>query len=298
MNAANIKKLLREPLSHFLIIGAALFLLFHSTNDPASDQSNRIVVSPGQVEQLASVFSRTWMRAPTNDEIAGLIKEHVRNEVFYREALAMGLDQDDPLIRRRMRQKMEFILEDLSAASEPDEQVLNQFLKENADRFRLEPKVAFQQVYLNPDKQGNLETRAAQVLEDLRAGARPETLGDTTLMARKYDLSPLGLIARSFGESFAEDLGKLSPGEWTGPIYSALGGHLVRVDERKTSRLPELAEIRTRVEGEYLAQRRRELKDIAYQQLRKNYEVVIEPSATTGTGSGAAIAAEPPEKVE
>ena len=293
-----MKTLWREPLIHFLVIGACLFLLFELTRAPGENAPKRIVVDAGQVAQLTAQFKRTWMRPPTDAELAGLIDNHVRDEVHYREALAMGLDQNDPLIRRRMRQKLEFLLEDLSAASEPQEQALNQFLNENADRFRLEPKVAFKQVYLNPDKNGKLQKRAEQILADLRAGARPETLGDTTLMARQYDLSPLGAIGRSFGNAFAEDLAKLPPGEWTGPIYSALGGHIVRVDERKARRLPELAEIRARVEGEYLAQRRRELKDSAYQQLRKNYEVVIEPSATTGTGSDAAIAAEPPEKVE
>jgi hypothetical protein len=252
------------------------------------------VVDAGQVAQLTSQFKRTWMRPPTDAELAGLIDNHVRDEVYYREALAMGLDQNDLLIRRRMRQKMEFILEDLSAASEPDEQALIQFLNENADRFRLEPQMSFHQVYLNPDKNVNLEKRAARILEDLRAGVQPEMLGDTTLMARKFELSTLSFIARSFGDSFAEDLVKLPPEEWTGPIYSALGGHIVRVDVHKESRLPELEEIRAQVEGEYLDQRRRELKDIAYQQLRQNYQVIIEPSATMGT----AIAAEPPEEVE
>ncbi|MGD8702370.1 MAG: hypothetical protein PVH26_08020, partial [Desulfosarcina sp.] len=157
----------KEPLAHFLVIGAGLFLLFGVTRGPTPDSPRRIVVDAGQVAQLTAQFQRTWMRPPTDAELAGLIDNHVRNEVFYREALAMGLDQDDPLIRRRMRQKMEFILEDLSAASEPDEQALRLFLNENADRFRLEPQVAFHQVYLNPDKHGRLEARAAQVLEDL-----------------------------------------------------------------------------------------------------------------------------------
>jgi hypothetical protein len=276
------------------LIGAGLFLLFGVTRGPTPDEPSRIVVDAGQVAQLTSQFKRTWMRPPTDAELAGLIDNHVRDEVYYREALAMGLDQNDLLIRRRMRQKMEFILEDLSAASEPDEQALIQFLNENADRFRLEPQMSFHQVYLNPDKNVNLEKRAARILEDLRAGVQPEMLGDTTLMARKFELSTLSFIARSFGDSFAEDLVKLPPEEWTGPIYSALGGHIVRVDLHKESRLPELEEIRAQVEGEYLDQRRRELKDIAYQQLRQNYQVIIEPSATMGT----AIAAEPPEEVE
>ena len=113
----SIKHLWREPLVHFLLIGAALFVLFDMTQEQGGEAPNRIVVSSGQVEQLAAQFKRTWMRPPTQDELAALVENHVREEVFYREALAMGLDQNDPLIRRRMRQKLEFILEDLSAGS-------------------------------------------------------------------------------------------------------------------------------------------------------------------------------------
>ena len=297
MNAFIIKKLVREPLIHFLVIGAGLFLLFGLIRDPAPDAPNRIVVDAGQVAQLRAQFNRTWMRPPTDAELVGLIENHVRDEVYYREALAMGLDQNDPLIRRRMRQKLEFILEDLSAGSKPSEQELNQFLGKYPDRFRLEPQISFHQVYLNPDKYSNLETHAARILKDLRTGAKPETLGDPTLMRRTFDMAPLSVIARSFGDSFAQDIVKLSPDKWTGPLYSGLGGHLVLVTEHRKTRMPELMEVRAQVEREYLAQRRRELKDLAYQKLREGYEVVIEPAATPGNLSGKALAAESSEGV-
>ena len=170
-------------------------------------------------------------------------------------------------------------------------------LKQHADRFRLEPQISFNQVYLNPDKHGNLEKRAAKILTDLRAGAKPETLGDPTLMARTFGLSPLSVIARSFGDSFAQDIVKLSPGEWTGPLYSGLGGHLVLVVEKREGRMPKLTEVRAEVELIYLAQRRRELKNITYHKLREGYEVVIEPGVTPGNISGKAVAAELPEEV-
>jgi len=297
MKAFTLKKLVQEPLIHFLAIGAGLFLVFGLIREPAPEAPNRIVVDTGQVAQLNAQFNRTWMRPPTDAELAGLIENHVRDEVYYREALAMGLDQNDSLIRRRMRQKLEFILEDLSADAEPGKQELNRFLGQHADRFRLEPQISFHQVYLNPDKHGNLETHAARILKDLRAGTKPELLGDPTLMRRTFDLAPLSVIARSFGDTFAQDIVKLSPGEWTGPLYSGLGGHLVMVTEHSKARMPELTEVRAQVKREYLAQRRRELKDLAYQKLREGYEVVIEPAATPGNLSGKALAAESSEGV-
>ncbi|MGD2011167.1 MAG: peptidylprolyl isomerase [Desulfobacterales bacterium] len=286
-----IKNIWREPLVHFLLIGAALFLLFSFTNNPAGDNPNRIVVSPGQVEQLSSNFSRTWLRPPTEDEMAGLVREHVRDEVYYREALAMGLDQNDTLIRRRMRQKMEFILEDLTSESEPNDQVLMTFLQQHPDKFRLEPWVSFRQVYLNPDNRPNLEADARIMMADLRSGAKPETLGDPTLKGYEFRSAPQSVIARSFGNAFAQEIIALEPEDWTGPLYSVVGGHLVLVTDRREGRLPELTEIRAEVEREYLARRRKELKDTAYHKILEGYEVVIEQPKYPDPGSGAAAAA-------
>jgi hypothetical protein len=288
-----LRKAMREPLVHFLLIGAGLFLMFSFMNGSAGEKPNRIVVSPGQVEQLAANFSRTWMRPPTEDEIAGLVREHVRDEVYYREALSMGLDQNDLLIRRRMRQKMEFILEDLTSENEPNDQVLMAFLQQHPDEFRQEPWVSFRQVYLNPDNRPNLEADAGIMLADLRAGAKPETLGDPTLVGYEFRPAPQSAIARSFGNAFAHEIVELEPGVWTGPLYSALGGHLVLVTDRRKERLPALAEIRAEVEREYLVQRRRELKDMAYRKILEGYEVVMEQSMVPNYGSGTAAAAIP-----
>lgn len=290
-----LRKAMREPLVHFLLIGAGLFLMFGFMKGSEGEKPNRIIVSPGQVEQLAANFSRTWMRPPTEDEIAGLVREHVRDEVYYREALSMGLDQNDRLIRRRMRQKMEFILEDLTSESEPNDRVLMAFLQQHPDKFRLEPWVSFRQIYLNPDNRPNLEADARIMLADLRAGVRPETLGDPTLKGYEFKPAPQSVIARSFGNAFAQEIIGLEPGDWTGPLYSVLGGHLVLVTDRNKGRLPGLAEIRAEVEREYLAQRRRELKDTAYRKLLKGYEVVIEHPKVPDYGSGAAAAATPAE---
>lgn len=284
----SIKRLWREPLAHFLLIGAALFLFYDLTNEQGSEAPNRIVVDSGQLEQLAANFERTWMRPPTEDELDALVENHVREEVFYREALAMGLDQNDPLVRRRMRMKLEFILEDLSAQDVTDE-ALTAFLQQHPDKFRTEAQISFKQVFLNPDKRKDLASDAKQLLASLNSGAAPESVGDPTLVPSDYSLATQSEIARSLGERFAEDAIKLKPGDWTGPVYSAYGAHLLKLSERVDEHLPALSDIRALVEREYLVQQRKEQKDLAYQQLREGYQVAIEPVKSAQGSAGEMI---------
>jgi len=280
---SSFKALSREPLVHFLLIGAVLF--FELRREEGSAAPNRILVDTGQVEQLAARFKRSRLRAPTDIELAALIEGHIREEVYYRQALAMGLDQNDAVMRQRMRQKLEFLLEDLAAEAVPDDEQLTAFMQRHADRFREEPRLSFTQVYLNPDKHQDLAADAMKVLARLNNGAPPETEGDRSLVAQEYLLAPQREITRVFGDSFAQQMVLLEPGGWTGPIYSAYGGHLVRVSTKQEERFPVLAEIRDQVERDYMVERRQELKDITYRKLREGYEIIIEESA------GAAAAA-------
>lgn len=285
----SIKNLWREPLVHFLLIGAALFVFYGATREVASEAPNRIVVSSGQIEKLTANFERTWMRSITQDELNTLIESYVREEVFYREALAMGLDQDDPLVRKRMRMKLEYILEDLSAQDVTDEK-LTDFLQKHPDKFRSEAQVSFQQVFLNPDKRKDLVKDAQKLLLSLNNGAEPKLLGDTTLVSVDNRLATQSEISRNFGERFAEELIKLMPGDWTGPVYSAYGGHLIKVNEHVDAQLSALDDIRAIVEREYRAEKRKQQKDLAYRQMREAYEVTIEPVKTLQTTDDGFIA--------
>ena len=271
-----IRRVWREPLVHFLLIGAALFVFYDQTREQGSEAPNRIVMSSGQVEQLAANFKRTWMRPATEAELAGLIESYVRDEVFYREALAMGLDQSDPVVRQRMRSKLEFILEDLSSAEVADE-VLLAYLQEHPDKFRTQPQVSFQQVYLSSDRRTDLLAEAETVLASLNEGAAPESLGDPTLVPYAFTLATQAEIERSLGESFGREVVELVPSDdWVGPVFSAYGGHLLKVSESVDARLPDLSEIRELVEREYVVERRNEIKDLAYAKLREGYDVTIE----------------------
>jgi hypothetical protein len=284
----SIKRLWREPLVHFLLIGAAIFMFYGLTRDVGSEAPNRIVVTSAQVEQLHAKFKRTWMRSATEDEINALVDNYVREEVFYREALAMGLDQNDSIVRRRMRMKLEFILEDLSSQNETDE-VLSAYLKQHPDKFRSEAQVSFQQVFLNPDKRKDLASDAKKLLASLNGGAKPETLGDPTLVPSDYSLATQSEIARSFGKRFAQDVIKLVPSDWMGPVYSAYGGHLLKVSERVEASQPALADIRALVKREYLVQKHKEQKNLAYQQFRQGYEVTIKPVKNAQAAAGGMI---------
>jgi hypothetical protein len=277
-----ITSLWREPLLHFLLIGFALFLYYDLASENAEAPPKRIHVDLGQVQQLASHFERTWSRPPTPEELGAMVENHVREEVFYREAVAMGLDQNDPMVRRRMRMKLEFMLEDLSGQDAGDE-VLSDFLRQNPDRFRDEARVSFHQVYLNPDLRPDLDKDARQLLSRLNDGNDPDTLGDRTLVPHAYELAPQSEVARDFGDAFARQIVLLPAGEWSGPISSPFGAHLVKIDSRTDDRLPELAEIRDEVLRDYLAEKREQQKNLAYEKLREGYEVTVGPLNTSAT---------------
>lgn len=275
------RRILGEPLLHFLLIGTGLFLAFSlMPRDQRSGDAGEIVVSQGQVEHLAAGFARTWQREPSAEELAGLVSDFVREEVYYREALALGLDQDDTVIRRRLRQKLEFIFDDVAARAEPSEAELQAYLLAHPDAFRREPRLSFRQVYLNPDRRGpRVEADAAQLLAQLsQAGTDLDAaaLGDATLLESAFaDVSPSD-VAAQFGADFADRLMELAVGAWQGPLKSGLGLHLVQVSERRDATLPVLAEVRDQVRREWDKARRAELKELSYRELLARYTVIVE----------------------
>jgi hypothetical protein len=275
------KRILGEPLLHFLLIGAGLFLAWGLIpRDQRSGEAGEIVVTQGQVEHLAAGFARTWQRPPSADELAGLVQDHIREEVYYREALAMGLDQNDIVIRRRLRQKLEFILDDVATRAEPTEAELQAYLLAHPETFRSEPRLSFRQIYLSPDLRGTrIEADAAQLLAQLnQAGAEVDAaaLGDATLLESGFvDVAPSD-VAAQFGADFADLLVELTVGEWHGPLRSAFGLHLVQVSERQDAALPALAEVRDTVRREWDKARRAELRELGYRELLSRYTVTVE----------------------
>lgn len=276
-----MKKLIREPLVHFLLIGAGLFLLFGWKGNPASMQggvqSTTIIVAQDTIDQLVAAFNRTWMRPPTEGETKGLMENFIRDEIYYREAIAIGLDQGDALIRRKLRQKMEFILEDIAAQTEPTDEELERFMTEHRQKYLIDPQIAFRQVFINVDKRGDsAEAYASQVLEQLDGGADANALGDRSLINHAAELSPLWKIKKDFGETFSTQLLDVEPGKWMGPLRSGFGLHLVFIDKRVVKPLPQLEDIRNSVKRDWAVALQNKLKDDAYARIRERYTVKIE----------------------
>jgi hypothetical protein len=286
-----LKRWLSEPLIHFLLLGALIFVAY-SALAPAEgrdDDDVRIVVSQGQQEHLVTAFSRTWQRPPTPQEFNGLVDDWIREEIAYREGLAMGLDTGDLIIRRRLRQKLELLAEDVISLDEPSDEVLQAYLDENTDDYRLEPRYSLRQIYFSADYRGaNTEADALALLEQLRAGdvddTSWETLGDRiALPAQAQDARASALAAR-FGDSFADSLAGLEPGTWQGPVQSGFGLHLVYLDAVVEGRAVTLDEARDEVLRDYEARRLRESVAALYDRLRERYEIVVEPM-TQATGA-------------
>jgi hypothetical protein len=276
-----VTRLLREPLVHFLLIGAALFLVSRWRSGPAGD--TRIVVTRAKIEQLATGFTRTWQRPPTERELTGLVEDFIKEEVYVREAQQMGLDRDDTIIRRRLRQKLEFLTEDALEAAAPGDEDLRGYLKTHPDAFRVEPRVAFRQVVLDRNRRGAaVESDARALLARLsllKGGADYAAMGDSRMLPPAVELSPQSDVARVFGQAFAAKVASLAPGAWTGPIESGYGLHLVQVTGRVEGRLPELSEVRDAVEREWRTAQRKERSEALFRSLLARYKVVVEPPA-------------------
>ena len=275
-----MKKLIREPFIHFLVLGAAIFVANHLVSGRADNQPGKIVITQGQITSMVIGFSRTWQRPPTREELEGLIRDRVREEVYSRQAIAMGLDRDDPIIRRRLQQKLAFVTDGVAAVAEPTNAELADYLKTHAASFGVDRHVTFSQVYLDPNKRGeHLARNANELLTQLRQQGHdvdPSSLGDTFLLEHRFEGTSTTEIANQFGEKFAEKLGDVPVRQWVGPIESGYGMHLVFVEQRTEGRLPQLPEVRDAVSRDWTNERRLELNEKFFQNLLKHYEVVVE----------------------
>ena len=275
-------RIFREPLFHFLLLGAVIFGVYSFVTRHNTDKPGEIVVTQGTIENLVTVFTRTWQRPPTEGELSGLVRDYIREEAAYREALALGLDRDDMIVRRRLQQKLEFLSDDLSTRTEPSDAELQKFLQAHSTMFQTEPLLSFRQIYFNPQLHGeNTRRDAIRVLAHLQdSGSRVHTddLGDPFLLQQSFDNIPLSDLKKTFGEPFAAAISGSQTGVWQGPIDSGYGAHLVYVSQRNDRHLPALAKIRDQVRREWLDTRRRQAADKFYQALLAHYRVKIEPS--------------------
>jgi len=285
-----LKTLLKEPLVHFLGLGLLVFAIYYLVDRPGQPQPDEIVVSQARIEQLSGLFEKTWRRPPTAQELKGLIDDYVKEEVLYREAVALGLDKDDTVVRRRMRQKMEFLSDIAVGSAVPSDAQLEAYRKANPERFERDPKLALEQIYLDPARHGDrADQDAASILEVLRTNpdADRASLGDPTLLPAELGLTSSGRIAQTFGPDFARAIEQIEPGAWSEPIKSSFGLHLVRIRAREPGRVPSLDEVRDAVRREWLSEQRRELQEKVLKELMKRYRVSIEAPTDAASRSSA-----------
>jgi hypothetical protein len=271
--------LLREPLFQFLVLGAGLFGLFHLVDSRKAETPARIVISSARIANLADGFARTWQRPPGTEELQGLVDDYIRDEVFYREGRAAGLDRDDVIIRRRVRQKMEFSAEDASSP-EPTEAQLSAYLQANPERFRAEDRLTFRQVFLSATRRAAAIDRDSQQVADAlaHADAAVDTaaLGDPFALGEEFQAMSPNEVASIFGDGFAKRIAVMEPGRWQGPIPSSFGQHFVYISERIPGGLPPLDAVRPAVRREWSNARRLEAEQKLYASLRERYEIVVE----------------------
>jgi hypothetical protein len=287
---APLSGLLRQPMLHFLAGGALLFLAYamlgggdaeEGVAGRAQGPEQRILVTSGQVESLASAFAARWRRPPGEEELAELVAEHVREEAVVREALALGLDQGDAVIRRQLRLKMEFLAQDTASLGEPTEAELQALLARLADRLATPARLGFRHVFLEVGRRGEVaaQAEAATLLAALNGPggeALAEGAGDRFLLGYAFPPTPAPEIARNFGGDVAAALEAAPAGRWNGPVRSAYGLHLLRVEAREAARAPSLDEARQALRAEWAAQRRREALDLFVAGLVARYVVRID----------------------
>jgi hypothetical protein len=282
---ADVKRWLASPAVAFLVIGALLFGLQALLSERgAGGDSSRIEVTETEIGLLTDYFTRQWNRPPTEDQLRGLVDDHVRREVLYREALALGLDRGDEVIRRRMVQKFEFLTEDLVGQLQPPDAALQTYLEENRERYRYPELRSFTHVYFNVDERGDaVFAEAESVLADLRAspdaGAKASELGDPFMLARHYRAVSPQEASRLFGGRFADALFELEPGEWQGPVASGYGLHLVLVTDVEGSSMPELDDVIGPVLTDYQREVRERAQEEILASLMERYVVEIDEAS-------------------
>ena len=270
-----IAKLIKEPLVHFFFFGALIFGWYALVGDEGFGDDREIIITAGQIDRMIAAYQKTRMRPPTDDELRGLIENFVQEEIYYREAVAMGLDDNNPIVRRAMRRKMEFVANASGTSEQPSDAELTSFLETNQEVFLTDGTLSFRHIYFSTDKRGqSARTDASSALEDLRAGRTVN--GDLFLLDSEYRDTADSEIERLFGELFIEQLIEAEVGSWQGPYESGYGLHLVFVENRVAPALPELESIRTKVENEWRGQQQAAAADDFYQELRNSYTVTIE----------------------
>jgi peptidyl-prolyl cis-trans isomerase C len=292
--ASAFRRILREPLLHFLLLGGLIFAFMTEAAPPGSAETlNKIVISSAEIDRMSVAWAQRWQRPPSEAELAGLISEAVREQVLYREALAIGLDRDDTVVRRHLRQKYEFVTQDLAYDTNPDDATLRAFYEAQGDRYTQSDRISFSHILFSPTRRGpSAMEDAVQALADLQSATGPqasETLGDATSLPSGFDRLDAQQVEALFGPDFSAAVRGQETGRWGGPIASSYGLHLVWISDRVVGRRLPFEDVRQRVKDDWIYKQRIAANDAVYRKLLERYDVIVEkpggPTTAPGAGS-------------
>ena len=283
-----MKQFLKEPLVHFLVLGALLFAAYSFLNrgGEESPSQRQVRIGAGEVAWLKETWGRQWQREPTQEELRGLVTDFLREELLSREARAMGLEENDTIVRRRLAQKLEFLIKDTARLEEPSEDELQKFYKAHPELFQTAPRISFTQVFFNSEQRKDASAEAKAALVQLvDAKVNTAALGDRSLLESELrDADPQAVVAQ-FGAEFSSAIFVLPQGTWQGPVKSAYGVHLVRVQELKPGRQREFAEVKAQIIERWREDRQREGNERYFAGLLKKYDIVLEDGVKPLIGS-------------
>jgi hypothetical protein len=271
-------KIVREPLAQFLVLGTMVFGAYAALDTSSPSANTEVIeVGQGQLDQMFETFSRTWQRPPTEAEFKGLVDGYVKEEVFYREGKKMGLDENDTISRRRMQQKLEFLLEPGSEELTPKAGELEAYFKLHADAYKAPAMLEFEQLFFRSNTTDDAGALAAlQALEKLKIdpkAAETTSIGDPTILPATMALAGADMIASNFGDAFANAVMQAPMNQWSGPVRSTFGVHLVRPARKVAASTPSFDAVRASVQSDWEASRRREIASRRYEEMKKQYEV-------------------------
>lgn len=281
-DATKWRRVLGEPLLHFLVVGALLSAGYHLlTPAPEGEtNTNRIVLTKDDVRQLAISWLAQGRSTPTPGQLQGLVDQKVTQEILYREAVALGLDRDDEVVKRRLAQKMDFLATDVATLQEPTDADLKAWFDKNAQGFALPAHATFRHLYFSTDTHGKETKQAAAAALALVEGKSPDSsevaaIGDPFMFQNHYGDATPDQMAKEFGPEFSKELFQLTPGKWVGPVKSGYGWHLVWIDSIESGRIPTYAEVMPNVKAGWIEDKYREIKNSALEEMRSRYSVVV-----------------------
>ncbi len=280
-----ILRFLKEPLLHFLLIGASFYVVYgYYSAAETSNDGRQIVISAGEVEWLRDSWKKRWSRPPTAEELDGIVRAYLRELVLSREAVAMGLDKDDTVIRRRLAQKLEFLSQDLVEFTNPSDEELAAYMSENIALYEAPAVATMTQIFYDPDKRDDQALEEAERQKKILnarefAPDHVNGLGDSFFLQKYYPERSQSDIARLFGSGFAKGIAGLPVERWSGPILSGYGVHLVYIHDRQAAVAPTLRAVRDKVLADWQDDKRKELGDRYITGLLASYDVTVEKLA-------------------